>query len=156
VDLKTGVVSVQRTLEEIRGKLREKEPKSEKGRRRIDLPAFAVEAMVDHKAQMMAEGLLVATVFPDTKGGWLRKSNFTRKVYKPLVKNAGLPDMRFHDLRHGHATLMLALGEQPKVVQERLGHNQISMTIDIYSNVLPSVHQEAAKRLDERFRRLQG
>ena len=53
----------------------------------------------------MAEGFLAGPVFPDTEGGWLRKSNFTRKVFKPLLAKAKLPDVRFHDLRHGHATL---------------------------------------------------
>jgi integrase len=156
VDLKAGIVSVQRTLEEIDGKLRLKEPKSEKSRRRIDLPAFAIEALVRHKARMMPEGFLAGPVFPDTEGSWLRKSNFTRKVFKPLLKKAGLPDVRFHDLRHGHATLMLSLGEHPKVVQERLGHSQISLTLDTYSHVLPSVHRGAAAKIDEQFRVMQG
>ena len=58
---------------------------------------------------------------------------------KALLKQAGLPDMRFHDLRHSSATLLLSAGIHPKVVQEILGHSQISMTMDIYSHVLPTM-----------------
>jgi integrase len=119
---------------------------------------------------MMTEGHLGGPVFCDRRGGWLRKSNFTRQVFKPLVKKTNaaleneaekknaepdlLPDIRFHDLRHGHATMMLALGEHPKVVQERLGHSQISLAIDTYSHVLPTVHKKAAENLDRAFRQL--
>jgi integrase len=154
LDLDGGTVLVQQTLEEIDGKFRLKEPKSAAGRRRIVLPAFAVEALREHRKRMLAEGHVSGPVFCDRRGGWLRKSNFTRQIYKPLLKRAGLPDVRFHDLRHGHATLMLSLGEHPKVVQERLGHAQISLTLDTYSHVLPSVQKEAAANLDRAFRKL--
>ena len=154
IDLDGRMVLVQHTLEEIDGKFRLKEPKSAAGRRRIELPSFAVEALHEHKKRMLAKGNLAGPVFCDRRGGWLRKSNFTRRVLKPMLKRAALPDIRFHDLRHGHATLMLSLGEHPKVVQERLGHAQISLTMDTYSHVLPSVQKEAAANLDRAFRKL--
>jgi integrase len=154
IDLTAGTLAVQHTLEEIDGRFRLKEPKSAAGRRRIDLPAFAVEALHEHRKRVLTEGHLDGPVFCDRRGGWLRKSNFTRQVYKPLLKRAGLPDVRFHDLRHGHATMMLALGEHPKVVQERLGHSQITLTMDTYSHVLPSVQKRAADNLDQAFRKL--
>ncbi|MBV9019862.1 MAG: site-specific integrase [Chloroflexi bacterium] len=66
-----------------------------------------------------------------------------------LQKKADLPDIRFHDLRHSAATLLLSLGVHPKVVQEILGHSQITMTMDIYSHVLPSMHEEAMHPLNE-------
>jgi integrase len=69
-------------------------------------------------------------------------------LLKAFLKQAGLPDVRFHDLRHSSAALLLSLGVYPKVVQEILGHSQISMTLDIYSHVLPSMHQEAMARLN--------
>jgi len=62
---------------------------------------------------------------------------------------AGLPDIRFHDLRHTAATLMLQQGVHPKVVQERLGHSDISMTLNTYSHVLPVMQEEAAGKMDE-------
>ena len=67
----------------------------------------------------------------------------------PLLKRAGLPMIRFHDLRHTAATLLLTRGVHPKIVQERLGHSQISLTLDTYSHVLPGMGREAASKLDE-------
>jgi len=68
--------------------------------------------------------------------------------FKKLLKTADLPDIRFHDLRHSAATLLLGLGVHAKVVQEMLGHTQISMTMDIYSHVLPSMQQDAVSKLN--------
>jgi integrase len=69
-----------------------------------------------------------------------------------VLKDAGLPDVRFHDLRHSAATILLSMGVHPKVVQEILGHSQISMTLDTYSHVLPSMQQEAMDKLDDLFK----
>ena len=68
--------------------------------------------------------------------------------FKKLLTRAGLPDIRFHDLRHSAATLLLSLGVHPKVVQEVLGHTQISITMDVYSHVLPGMQQDAMRQLD--------
>jgi integrase len=65
------------------------------------------------------------------------------------LEKADLPDIRFHDLRHSAATLLLSLGVHPKVVQELLGHTQISMTMDIYSHVLPSMQHDAVSKLND-------
>jgi integrase len=70
-------------------------------------------------------------------------------VFKALLKKANLPDMRFHDLRHSAATLLLGMGTHPKVVQELLGHSQISMTMDIYSHVMPGMQKDALTKLNE-------
>jgi integrase len=85
---------------------------------------------------MKAEGHPDGLVFCDTQGGPLRKSNLLRRSFLPLLKRARLPAIRFHDLRHTAATLLLARGVHPKIVQERLGHSQISLTLDTYSHVL--------------------
>ena len=82
------------------------------------------------------------------RGGPLRRRNLLRRWFHPLVARAGLPRMRFHDPRHAHASLLLAAGVHPKVVQERLGHSQVSVTLDTYSHVAPSLQREAAERLD--------
>ena len=74
------------------------------------------------------------------------------KDFKILLKQLDLPDIRFHDLRHTAATLMLQQGIHPKIVQERLGHSDISMTLNTYSHVLPSMQEEAAEKLDELLR----
>jgi integrase len=65
------------------------------------------------------------------------------------LARANLPDMRFHDLRHSIATLLLSMGIHPKVVQELLGHNRIQETVDIYSQVMPAIHKEAIKKLED-------
>jgi integrase len=66
-----------------------------------------------------------------------------------LIRKAGLPDIRLHDLRHTAATLMLKQGVHPKIVQERLGHADIVLTLNTYSHVLPTMQNEAAAKLDE-------
>jgi integrase len=151
-DIDGSMVHVRRTIQFRKGKLLVGPPKTAAGRRSIQLPQFAVDALHDHRRRMMAEGHAASEwLFCDTKGGPLRKSNFIRKDYKPLLKRAGLPSIRFHDLRHTMATLLLSLGEHPKVVQERLGHSKISMTLDTYSHVLPNMQREAASKLDQLF-----
>jgi len=68
--------------------------------------------------------------------------------FQAILKKAGLPKVRFHDLRHTHATLLLTQGIHPKVVSERLGHSNISITLDVYSHVLPDMQREAASKID--------
>jgi hypothetical protein len=115
----------------------------------IDLPSSTVEALKQHRKEMAKEGNINGWVFCDTKGGPIRKSNLLRRSFKPLLALAELPPIRFHDLRHTAATLLLAEGIHPKVVQERLGHSQISLTLDTYSHVLPSMQRAAADKLDQ-------
>ena len=71
------------------------------------------------------------------------------KIFKELLEKAGLPDMRFHDLQHTAATLMLKKGVNPKIVQKRLGHADISLTLNTYSYVLPPMQDEVAEKLDD-------
>lgn len=109
---------------------------------------------------MMTEGLAGCSwVFPDRDGGPLRRQNVLRRSYVPILEAAGFATkatkdnpavrmIRFHDLRHTSATLLLAANVHPKVVQERLGHSKVSVTLDIYSHVLPSMQKEAAGKLD--------
>jgi len=150
IDLKAGTLAVRFTLEEVKGQLRLKEPKSKSGRRCVKLPAMAVSALIYHKAQLLTEGLAgTPLVFSDTDGQFLRKSNFERRAWKPLRKAAGIADtVVFHDLRHTSASLLLATGAHPKVVQERLGHSKISLTMDTYSHLMPGMQDDAAAKLD--------
>ena len=71
------------------------------------------------------------------------------KDFKALLKKLSLPDIRFHDLRHTAATLMLQQGVNAKIIQERLGHANVSLTLDVYSHVLPSMQANAAEKMDE-------
>jgi len=149
VDLVAGTVSVIQSLSEVGGRLSLGEPKSAKSRRLIQLPQHAVVALESHRKRMMIEGFAgVEMVFCNQSGGYLRRSHFHAQSFRPLLKRAGLGAVRFHDLRHTHATLMLLAGENPKVVQERLGHSSIGITLDTYSHVLPAVQTGAAAKLD--------
>ena len=87
-------------------------------------------------------------IFPSSIGTPLEPRNLG-KHFEQLLAQAGLPRIRFHDLRHTAATLMLLQGVHPKVVQERLGHSSITLTLDTYSHVLPSMQEEAAEMLDQ-------
>ena len=157
VDLKAATLTVRRTLVELSGKLTTNEPKTSKGRRLIELPRLAVESLWSHKARLMAEGLAgCSLVFPDSEGNYLRRQNVLRRSLQPIVERAGLGHVRFHDLRHSSATLLLSAGVHPKVVQERLGHSKIGITMDVYSHVLPSMQVEASGKLDGLLRKAIG
>ena len=84
-------------------------------------------------------------VFPRYCGGFIDKGNF-HEVFQKLLKALGLPHKRFHDLRHSTATILLTMGVHPKVVQEILGHSNISMTMDTYSHLLPSMQDDATHK----------
>jgi integrase len=153
VDMDAGTLQVRRTLSEaLAGHLFEP-PKNGKGRS-VKLTARAVEALRNHLTRQIEEieslgdryrdqGL----VFPSQVGTPMNAKNLTARSFKPLLKKAGLPDIRFHDLRHTFATLMLQNGEHPKVVQEMLGHATIAITMDTYSHVLPNMQRDAVDRL---------
>jgi integrase len=75
--------------------------------------------------------------------------NVTGRYFKPLLRNANLPDILLYDLRHSHATLLMAAGEHPKVVQERLGHATIQLTLDTYTHVVEGLQARASERLEK-------
>jgi len=87
-------------------------------------------------------------VFSNPDGAPLRPSTITR-CFKNLAVSIGLNGVRLHDLRHTHATLMLRQGIHPKIINERLGHSSIAITLDTYSHILPSLQEAAARKFDE-------
>lgn len=147
INFENQTLSVQRTVYELNGSFEIGEPKTGKSRRLVDLPEFVTQALTEHR-QSQPES---KWVFCDLNGGLLRRQNVRRRHLVPLLKKAGLPIIRFHDLRHTAATLLLSEGVHPKIVQERLGHSQISVTLDIYSHVLPSMQKDAAAKVDALF-----
>jgi integrase len=133
------------------------EPKTSKGRRKIVLPPLVCEALKQHRTRQLEACLKAGTrwqdhdlVFCNMYGGYLDPAHL-RQRFDKLLKDAGLPDVRFHDLRHSAATILLSMGVPAKVVQEILGHSQISMTMDIYSHVLPDMQQEAMGKMNDLF-----
>jgi integrase len=156
IDLDGGRLHVRRTAYRLRGRgWVEAEPKSQTARRSVALTPLAVDALRRHKARQRAQRLRAGPlwedrdlVFANAVGGYLEPQNLLRRAFWPLLQKAGLSRLRFHDLRHSAATLLLAQGVHPKVVQELLGHSSISLTLDTYSHTVPDLQAEAAARLE--------
>jgi integrase len=137
VDLTKGIATVQRTLVELRGGgWQFGEPKTSRSRRTVPVPGSVVRSLVEHKRKQ-AEVRFKAgpayqphdLVFAMPDGGPMKLRNLLRRHFKPILKMAGLPDsIRLYDVRHSCATLLLAGGENPKIVSERLGHASIVLT----------------------------
>lgn len=132
------------------------ETKTAKSRRQIELADVAVDALRRHAARQgeecQAAGSLwqeTGLVFTNSVGRALTPTNVTFCSFRPLLERAGLPLIRFHDLRHTAATLLLGKGVHPKVVSEMLGHSQVGVTLDLYSHVTPTMHRQAAAAFDE-------
>jgi integrase len=102
---------------------------------------------------MLAEGrdVKAGPLFVDELGGFLPKSNVTRRSFRSIIKRAKVPSIRFHDLRHSAASLLLASGVNPVVIKERLGHERVETTLAIYSHLMPSAQEQAAARMDAIF-----
>ncbi len=151
VDLATGTLRVQRQLGRDG---RFAEPKTKKARRTIDLPASCVTTLKEHRRAQTEERLLVGPnwqatdlVFCTHQGKPLGQRNVLR-AFKLVLSRAGMRDVPFHALRHTCASLLLTRNVHPKVVQERLGHATVAMTLDIYSHLIPSMGRAAADQLD--------
>jgi integrase len=146
VDFNAGTVTVIRSLEDDAGALRVKDVKSKSSRRRIRLSAVTMTALADQRRQLLADGLYQpdGLVFPDSEGHHLRRPNVIRRSFLPALEQAGLPMIRFHDLRHTNATLLLLSGINIKAVSTRLGHSTVTITLDTYSHVLPQMDEQAA------------
>jgi integrase len=155
VDLDAGRISVRIALQRISGKLQFEEVKSATSRRHITLPLIAVEALRAHYLRQQQEQELLGErwpntglVFTSTRGTPLEPRNAVR-LFQRMLQKAGLPHKRFYDLRHTCATLLLVQGVHPRVVMEILGHSQISLTMNTYSHVSPTLQREAASRMDD-------
>ena len=151
IDLDTGRLCVLQTITLVGSKVNIGEPKTSKGRRSIALDDGTVAVLRSHRTLMLEERLLVGPDFsaegfafhyPD--GSYLRPDAISGQFLR-RVKRYGLPRLTLHGLRHTWATLALEQGIHPRVVQERLGHSTIAITLGIYSHVAPTLHDEAAQ-----------
>jgi integrase len=154
VDLEARTVSARRTLEESSAGVHLKQPKTARSSRTIALPASTVAALRTHHAAQQRARLAgdkafnkLDLVFPGRDGEPWKPSAFASNC-RTVFKKAGLT-CRLHDLRHTQATMLLRQGVHPKVVQERLGHANVSITLDIYSHCTANMQQEAAAKIDE-------
>lgn len=158
LDWQTGRLQIQRQVQRRKGEgLVFCEPKSASGRRVVSLGEKTIAILREHREKQYKERVQAGDkwqendlIFPTPIGTPQDCANVL-KAYKRCLEKAGLPDLRFHDLRHTAATLMLQQEINPKVVQERLGHSDISLTLNTYSHVLPSMQEEAAEKMDELF-----
>ncbi|MFC1947543.1 tyrosine-type recombinase/integrase [Chloroflexota bacterium] len=156
VDLIYGQISVNRSLHQVKdGSYVFTQPKTAKSRRTIALSPSAALVLKEHyENQQMDKAFLGTTliesdlVFSTPEGKPYRPNTVTRS-WQIIAARAGVKVIRFHDARHTHASLMLKKGIHPKIVQERLGHSNISMTLDTYSHVAPGLQEAAAKSFDE-------
>lgn len=154
IDLKLGTLRVNQSLQRLNGKLEFSEPKTKSSRRVLDLPDSLIAKLREHRARQLQEKLLAGSKWIDTElvftssiGTPIDPRHVKRRL-DPLLKKAGLPHFRVHDLRHFCASLLLAQGVPLKVVSEILGHTQIRITADLYTHVLPSVKKEAINLMD--------
>jgi len=110
------------------------EPKTRRSTRAIGLPPSIVQALLEHRMASSRKGD-ADLIFPNEKGGVQDACNFVRREFKPALKRAGVPDVRFHDLRHTFASLLIQQGVHPKIISEQLGHASIQITMDRYSHL---------------------
>jgi integrase len=156
VDLERSLVRVRRTLTRSDKGFVLGEPKTKKSRRTIRLTPGAVQALRAHLSRQLEEmeraGSLYepgGLIFATEMGTIINPSNLRNRSLKPLLRRAELRPIRFHDLRHTCATLLLGKDINPKIVSEMLGHASVSITLDIYSHLLPDMQEKAAKALED-------
>lgn len=156
ISLEQHTLRVAQTVQRIRGGLALEPPKTERSARLLPLPLF-VERALRHAERQALERRVAGDawkdydlVFPSAIGTPLDPRNLLRQ-FKALLVAADLPDMRFHDLRHSCATTLIAQGVHPRVVQEILGHSQISTTMNVYGHVLDATRRVAAEAMDGLF-----
>lgn len=160
ISFPTSTLQIRRILTRVPTKMPgkgyvEAEPKTQKSRRNVVIASFALELLKHHYQRQLEAKKLAGEkwqehdyVFCTSIGTHLNPTRDVLDPLKVLLKQAGLPAIRFHDLRHSAATLLLGEGVHPKVVQELLGHTNISMTMDVYSHVLPGMQHDAISRLN--------
>jgi len=165
IDFEKGTLQVRRIMSRVPSKLKTEErrgyveaaTKTKRSRRSIVIVPFALEALRRHqehqqvakeKATRWVENDLV---FRTSVGTPLHPDNNIFVPFKELLKEAKLPNIRFHDLRHSAATLLLSEGVHPKIVQEILGHSNINITLNVYSHVLPGMQQGAMDKMNSAF-----
>jgi integrase len=170
IDIEAVTLRVNRQLQRLRrdsensapGKLAFSEPKNA-SRRTVDLSQRAVEVLRSHRKRQMEEQLRTGAswqhhglVFASTIGTPLDAQNIINRHFKPLLRRAQMPDIRWHDLRHTYATLLLARGVHPKYVQAALGHASIQLTLDTYSHWMPSMGRDTATAIDDALKDERG
>ena len=146
-----GRLAVRQRLASVDGTPQLSVPKSPRSRRTIDLDRRTLDALRRHREQQLEERAAWGAGWHDLDlvvtredGYWIHP-DWVTEMFRNRVRDAGLPAIRLHDLRHTHATLLLQAGVNPKIVSERLGHHSVAFTLDTYAHVLPGMQAEAAQ-----------
>jgi len=157
IDFTAHTLRVGQTVQRVSGRLLLAPPKTESSKRLLPLPMKVERALARHAERQeeeraaWGEGWNAAgLVFPSTAGTPIEPRNLVRH-FKTLLQRADLPNIRFHDLRHGCATVLISQGVHPRIVMEIMGHSQISVTMNTYGHVLPETQREAARLLDQLY-----
>lgn len=155
VDFEHLTIQVRQSAQYVRGQgMILAEPKTERGRRLVTISPIVIETLKAHRERQVEwieraeKWHEMDLVFPNRTGEPRDPSNLLF-FWKKMVKEAGLPYIKFHALRHTHASLLLLSGMHPKIIQERLGHSSITLTLDLYSHSIPSLQQEAADKIEK-------
>ena len=159
IDMDTYILHVRHSVRYVQGfGVRESEPKTEGSKGSITLPLLVVDALKQHRTSQLEARLMAGAtwqeqglVFPNIYGRYFSRTKLYI-LFNKVLKEAGLPHMRFHDLRHSTATLLLSMGVPAKLVQEILRHSTISTTLNTYAHVLPEMHRDAMDKMDTFFR----
>lgn len=153
VDFEKGTIEVRRSVSQVGSQFILKEPKTKSGRRTVVLPSFACTALHDHRREALGKGKISAPVFCTSGGTYFNKTNVRREFLSVVARANGralekaenakteavvIPEsIRFHDLRHSHASCLISAGHSVKAVSRRLGHSDITMTLKTYAHLLP-------------------
>jgi integrase len=156
IDFEGNTVQVRRALIRHKKKWSFKEPKTSRSRRTVVLPSPLVHKLIKHKSKQIIQKLKAGDIWENNDLVFCSEfgtphsiPNLTYRYFRPILKEAELPQIRLYDLRHTHATLLLMAEENPKVVAERLGHSTIVLTLDTYSHVLPTMQRKATDKLEK-------
>jgi len=158
INLDSGILTVNQTLEQTRGGVRAKAPKTKSSRRSVTIPDVAMGDLREHRRTVAERCLRLGMGWDDEAlicaryDGQPRSPHAFSRAFDKLVAVTDIPRITFHGLRHSHATQMLRIGVHPKVAQERLGHSTIATTLDLYSHVTKSMQQDAAEQIDATLR----
>jgi len=160
VDLAGGALRVTSSIQYVKGKgLHMSSPKTQRSRRQVMLSKTAVEALARRREAQHRERARQGDkwqdgdfIFTSRNGQPIYATNVVNRWFPKLLRSAGLPRIRFHDLRHTAATLLLGQGVHPKIVSEMLGHTSIGITLDLYSHATPTIQKEATAAFDRLLR----